>query len=45
MVPMASQVGSAVVIPKGKKGMDGWMDGWMNLRMNGWSQIKTFCNI
>jgi hypothetical protein len=41
MVPMACQVGSAVVIPKGKKGMDGWMDLWMN----GWSQIKPFCNI
>jgi hypothetical protein len=32
MVPMACQVGSAVVIPKGKinkgkKGRDGWMDG------------------
>ncbi len=43
---MACQVGSAVVIPKGKnrgkKGMDGWMNGWMNLRTNGWSQIKTF---
>jgi hypothetical protein len=41
MVPMACQVGSAVVIPKGKKkGQKG--DGWMNLRMNRWSQIKTF---
>lgn len=43
MVLMACQVGSAVVIPKEKKRKkgDGWMDGWMNLRMNGWSQIKT----
>jgi hypothetical protein len=44
MVPMACQVGSAVVIPKEKKRKkgDGWMDGWMNLRTDGWPQIKTF---
>jgi hypothetical protein len=41
MVPMACQIGSAVVIPKekktGKKGMDGWMDEFKDEWM-----VKTF---
>jgi hypothetical protein len=44
---MACQVGSAVVIPKGKKrAKRGWMDEWMDEFKDEWMVTnKNICNI